>query len=91
MRSLTGLLRVQHAATGSRVVRLALLTVAWLLASVEAAAIFALLALGADTFGWGPFLPGEPASRLGWVALLGAVAGLANLVDEHVYRRHGRE
>jgi hypothetical protein len=87
MRALTGLLRLRPASAGSSLGRLALLIVGWLLASVDMAGIFALLALGADVFGWGPFLPAEPASRLGWIALLGAVAGLARMVDEYEYRR----
>lgn len=60
---------------------------AWLSASVQMAATVALLALCADATGWTPFLVRSPAERLGWVVLLGAIAGLAEVVDVRVFRR----
>ena len=67
--------------------RFALLVLGWLGLSVQAAAIFALVVLGVDAFGWKPLLPSDPSERFLWVAVFGAVNGLVQQVDAHVFRR----
>lgn len=68
--------------------RFVLLILGWLGLSVQVAAILALVVLGADAFGWKPFLPSDPSERLLWVAVFGAVTGLVQQVDAHLFRRN---
>lgn len=64
----------------------AILALQWLLVSVQVAACLALAALAFDAVGRGPLLAEDPAVRLRWVAGLGAVAGLARVIERQATR-----
>jgi hypothetical protein len=91
MRTEGGLLRGTPGLAGRLLLRVAGTVLRWLLASVQAAAFWALFALVMDAVQWSPVFVAEPAARLRWVVLFGALTGAGQLLHEWEARRRAEQ